>query len=170
MDYKDINELPREKLLELISVYSKNWLALDGLWFQSVENKYGMDEAMEHDTNAWERYTVIEAKRIKEFLGLPEKAGLEGLERALRFRLYSPLNKDEIIISGNELTYRVLDCRVQTARKRKSMPYHPCRSVGLVEYGGFAKAIDERFETKCLSCHPEITDETCACGWLFTLK
>ena len=37
----------KEQLIELIEGYCKNWLAMDGVWFQSVERKYGMDEAME---------------------------------------------------------------------------------------------------------------------------
>lgn len=77
--YEHLSALGKEDLIRLIEIYSKNWLALDGVWFQSVERKRGMDEAMEHDAEAWRRFTVIEARRIKTFLGLPEHAGLEGL-------------------------------------------------------------------------------------------
>lgn len=170
MDYKKIEDLPREKLIELIGDFSKNWLAMDGVWFQSVEKKHGMDEAMEHDINAWIRFTVVEANRIKKFLDLSEQAGIDGLARALRFRMYSPLNKDEIQIDGNVLTYKVVSCRVQIARERKNMEFHPCKPVGEVEYAGFAKTIDDRFETECVSCYPEITDDSCACIWRFTLN
>ena len=44
-----LQSLPKEKLIQLIEDYSKNWLAMDGVWFQSVEQKLGMDEAMYHD-------------------------------------------------------------------------------------------------------------------------
>jgi len=169
MKYNKIEDLPREKLIELCGNYAKNWLAMDGVWFQSVEKKLGMDEAMEHDIAAWRSFTVIEAKRIKEFLGLPERAGLEGLKRALEFRMYAPLNKAETIIQGNTLTYRVLSCRVQQARARKGMEFHPCKPVGLVEYGGFAKTIDDRFTLDEVSCYPEMTDDTGNCMWKFTL-
>lgn len=91
-EFSQIEDLPREKLLELVSMYAKNWLAMDGVWFQSIESKYGIDEALEHDAVAWRRFTVIEARRIKEFLGLPERPGLEGLARALAFRFYGALN------------------------------------------------------------------------------
>ena len=165
-----LDALPREKLLELIQLYAKNWLAMDGVWFQSVEQKRGMDEAMEHDAAAWERFTVIEAKRIKEFLGLPEHPGLEGLRQALAYRLYANLNRDETVIRGNTLLYRTLDCRVQTARGRKGMEFHPCKPVGLIEYSGFARTIDDRIRCQCVSCYPDITDESCACAWLFTLE
>lgn len=170
MENKELEKLSREELLKLIEIYSKNWLAMDGVWFQSIEQKYGMEEAMEHDKNVWGSFSVIEAKRIKEFLNLPERAGIEGLERALGIRLYANINNDEIIIKDNTLLYRTLDCRVQKARKRKGLEFHPCKSVGIIEYSGFAKTIDDRFECEALSCYPDVTDSTCNCSWKFTLK
>lgn len=167
--YASIAELPRGKLLELLGNYAKNWLAHDGFWFQSIERKLGMEEANEHNIRAWKGLTQAEAKRIKEFLKLPERAGVDGLRRALRFRMYAPLNRDEIVIDGDTLTYRVLGCRVQDARARKGMEFHPCKPVGETEYGYFAKVIDDRFTTECVSCFPEVTDDTCRCAWRFTL-
>lgn len=143
---------------------------MDGVWFQSVEEKCGMDEAIYHDEQAWKRFTVIEAKRIKAFLGLPEHAGIDGLAKALQLRFYGNINEDTIEIDGNTLVYTAVDCRVQTARKRKRMPLHPCKSVGIIEYSGFAKTIDSRFICECSSCYPDITDETCCCKWKFTLQ
>ena len=86
MRNREIEELSKEDLLRLIEIYSKNWLAMDGVWFQSIERKLGMDEAIEHDRNAWRRFTEIEAKRIKRFLKLPERSGIEGLKKALSLR------------------------------------------------------------------------------------
>ena len=51
-----LNALSKEELIELITIYSKNWLAMDGVWFQTIERKYGMDEAMFHDAEAWKRF------------------------------------------------------------------------------------------------------------------
>lgn len=167
---KNLSRYSKEELIELIKIYSKNWLALDGVWFQSVERKLGMDEAMYHDAEAWERFTVIEAKRIKEFLKLSDYPAIEGLAKALRLRFYANINEDKIVIEGNTLTYCAVNCRIQTARKRKGMPFHPCKSVGLIEYSGFAKAIDNRFSCECVSCYPDITDDSCCCKWKFTLN
>ena len=74
-DEKVLDTLSREELIELLGIYSKNWLAMDGFWFQSVERKLGMDEAMFHDVEIWKRFTVTEAKRIKAFLKLDERPG-----------------------------------------------------------------------------------------------
>lgn len=169
MDNKSIEDLPKEKLIELCHIYAKNWLATDGLWFQSVEAKYGIDEALKHDANMWRKFTEIEAKRIKKFLCLDDNSGIDGLKKALSFRLYATLNQDEIIVRGNTLIYKVITCRVQDARSKKGMTYHPCKNVGLIEYSRFAKVIDSRFQTEVISCHPDVTDDSCNCIWKFTL-
>ncbi len=165
-----LERLSKDELIRLIEAQAKNWLALDGVWFQSIEKRHGMDEAMVHDGEAWRRYTVIEARRIKEFLGLSEKPGLDGLAQALALRAYASINDYEIVRTDDTLVLRNVDCRVQTARKRKGMPYHPCKSVGIVEYAGFARTIDARIECRCLSCFPDITDETTACAWAFRIE
>lgn len=166
---KNLSRYTKEQLIELIEIYSKNWLATDGVWFQSVESAFGMDEAMKHDAEAWKRFTVIEAKRIKEFLKLKDGCGLEGLAQALSLRFYANLNDCEITFSGGALFYTSVKCRVQSARERKGMPFHPCKSVGIIEYGGFAKAIDPRIRCECVSCYPDVTDPTCRCKWKFTI-
>ena len=170
MKNRILENFTKEELIELIEIYSKSCLAMDGVWFQSIEKMRGMDEAMEHDANAWHVFTQIEAGKIKKFLKLPEHPGIEGLKQALSLRFYANINADEIIVDGNQLIYRTLNCRVQNARKRKGMEFHPCKPVGLIEYSGFAKVIDIRFECEALSCYPDITDDTCNCAWRFTLN
>lgn len=166
-----IEDLNREELLEMLNNYAKNWLAHDGCWFLAIEEKRGMEEAIDMDREAWRKFTVVEANRIKKFLELGENSGIEGLRKALRFRLYSSLNEDRIeLIGDDKLVYFVKTCRVQAARRRKNLPDFPCKSVGIVEYSYFAKTIDERFETVCVSCPPDITDENHYCVWEFTLK
>lgn len=172
MKNDSLQSLTKEELIQLLENYSKNLLALDGVWFQSVERTRGMEEAMYHDAEAWRRFTVIEAKRIKTFLGLPEQAGLEGLARALQLRFHANLDETELIWNEEKtaLTYRTKECRVQHARLRKGMPLHPCKPVGEIEYADFARTIDSRIACECVSCFPEVTDPTCSCAWRFFLE
>lgn len=166
-----LNKLSREKLLELCQIYAKNWLAHDGSWFLAIEEHYGLEMAVEMDREAWRRFTVIEAQRLIEFLGLEQNSGLAGLKKALRYRLYSMLVEHEIEQQDeNTLLYRIKDCKPQEARKRKGLAYFPCKSVGLVELSLFAKTIDPRFTTEAISCFPDITDADYSCIWKFTLQ
>ena len=73
-NYENLARFSKERLIELVGIYAKNWLAMDGVWFQSVERRDGMEAAMYHDAEAWRRFTVIEAKRIKEFLRLRDSS------------------------------------------------------------------------------------------------
>ncbi len=166
-----MDNFTKEELYSLMEDFAKRWLAHDGLWFQAVEKGRGMDEAIEADKAAWEKFTVLEAKRIMKFLGVEPGGGIPALKKALQLRLYAFINKQEIIdVDENTIIFRMNDCRVQSARKRKQMPDFPCKQVGIVEYSGFARTIDPRFVTKCMCCPPDDHPEEYYCAWEFKLK
>ena len=165
-----LHSLSKEELVKIITDDAKNWLAHDGVWFQSLEKKYGMDVAVEIDTDAWRMFTVIEAKRIMERLGMKPGGGIPALVECLKHRFYARLNLQESIeVTESRAVFRMIDCRVQSARKRKGLPDHPCKSVGIVEYSGFAATIDPRIRTRCVACPPDEHPEEFWCAWEFTL-
>jgi len=160
----------KEELIDLLEIGAKNWLAHDGLWFLAAEDAFDMDTAIELDRKAWEQFTVIEAKRIMRFLDLEPGGGIPALKKALGYRLYARINEQEIIdVDERTIIFRMNDCRVQAARKRKGLPDFPCKPVGLVEYGNFARTIDPRFQTECVACPPDPHPEDYYCAWRFTL-
>lgn len=165
-----LKDLTREQLEKLITDLSKRWIAHDGLWFLAAEEKFDLETAIELDTRAWEKFTVIEANRIIDFLGLPPDGGLKALATALDYRLYAFLNQQATEwVDDKTLVFKMTNCRVQSARKRKGLPDFPCKSVGLVEYSGFAKTIDPRIKTRCIACPPDPHPEEYFCAWEFTI-
>ncbi len=168
---KEAKNLSKKEILELLKDASKNWLAHDGLWFRAVEDKYGIKAAMELDRKAWGKFTVIEAKRIMKRLGIKPGGGIPALAQALKFRLYAHINVQEIKeASDTHCVFRMNRCRVQEARKRQGLPDFPCKSIGIVEYSGFAKTIDPRIKTKCLVCPPDPHPHDVWCSWEFRLE
>jgi len=167
---KNLADFPKEKLIGMLEDAAKNWLAHDGLWFLAVEAEHGMDPAIQHDRTAWEKFTVIEAKRIMKRHGIAPGSGLAGLKKALGYRLYAHLNEQEIVEeTEHSFVFRMNDCRVQSARKRDNRPDFPCKPVGLVEYAGFAETIDARIKTECICCPPDEHPSTYYCAWKFSL-
>jgi hypothetical protein len=165
-----LRTLDKDELVRIVMDDAKNWLAHDGLWFQAVEASHGMDAAIAADRAAWERFTVVEAKRIMERLGLKPGGGLPALLECLEHRLYARLNTQEVTeASDTRAVFVMRDCRVQAARKRKGLPDFPCKSVGLVEYAEFAKAVDPRIRTRCIACPPEAHPDDLWCAWEFSL-
>jgi len=170
-DREILMQLDKETLITMLEDASKNWLAHDGLWFQAVEKEFGMDSALEMDRQAWKLFTQVEAKRIMERFGIEPNGGIDGLDRALRFRLYARINDQEIYrVDERTLRLEMKECRVQSARERKGLPAFPCKSVGIVEYAYFANAIDPRLKTEVIFCPPDLRPEGCYCTWQFTLQ
>lgn len=165
-----LRSLDKEALVRIIMDDAKNWLAHDGLWFQAVERVHGMEAAIEADRAAWEGFTVLEARRIMDRLGLAPGGGIPALLECLQHRLYARLNTQEATeVTASRAVFVMRDCRVQAARKRKELPDFPCKSVGLVEYAGFARTVDPRIETRCVACPPDGHPEDRWCTWEFTV-
>ena len=170
-DREILKTFSQEMLIDLLEDQAKNWLAHDGLWFQAVEKQYGMEKAIELDTEAWIRFTQIEAKRIMKRFDIQPRGGIPALEKALQFRLYARINEQSLIeIDQNTLRFEMNDCRVQSARKRKGLEDFPCKSVGIAEYTYFAHTIDNRIRTRVICCPPDPHPEDYYCAWQFTLE
>lgn len=158
----------KENLMEFVEEMAKRWLAHDGLWFQALEKEYGMEAAIKIDAAVWEKFSAVEAERIRKFFLIPEGGGIPALKKALGLRLYAFVNKQEIIeLDENRIIFRMNHCRVQSARQRKGLPDFPCKSVGLVEYEVFARTIDPRIKTRCLTCPPDDHPSEYYCAWEF---
>ena len=166
------NYVPDDMWKDLAIDFAKRWLSHDGLWFQAVERRFGIDEAIALDIDAWEKYTVLEAKRIMNLLKIEAGGGLESLEQCLKYRMYTFLNEQEIIRPDEKtLIFRMNKCRVQSARKRKAMEFFKCKPAGLVEYSMFANTIDKRIKTRCIGCPPdEVPSDEWYCAWEFVIE
>jgi hypothetical protein len=163
-------DMSKDELFGLVRDAAKNWLAHDGLWFQEVERECGLETAMTLDRQAWETFTVLEAKRIMKRLGRKPGGGIPALIEALGFRLYAFINEQETTeVTDSRCIFTMKSCRVQVARKRKGLPDFPCKPIGLVEYAGFARTIDPRIETSCVVCPPESHPEDRWCSWEFVI-
>lgn len=156
---------------QLIEALSVNWLANDGVWFQAIEQQMGMTEAKRCNDSSWANFSPFEASAIRQILQLGPQPGLDGLKKALQFRLYAFINKQSFVNETPEsFDFVMNDCRVQSARKRKGMEDYPCKSGGLIEYTSFARTIDSRITTECICCPPDAHPDDYYCAWRFSLK
>jgi ubiquinone/menaquinone biosynthesis C-methylase UbiE len=162
--------LDRPGLFKALDVFAKSWLAHDGCWFLAAEERYGMETAMDLDAASWRRFAVAEARRIMEAFSIPPGGGLDALQQALSYRMYSFVNPSRVERSPERdvLRFFMETCRVQETRRRKGLPDFPCKTVGVVEFETFARTVDARIATTCLSCPPDPGADG-HCGWEFRL-
>ena len=162
-----MDEIQLEELLDALCL---NWLANDGVWFQAIENKFGMFDAKRCNDTCWTRFSPYEAYHIKTLLGLPEQGGLEALKTALQFRLYARINKQDIVEEKTDsFVFRMIECRVQVSRQLKGLDNYPCKSGSIIEYRTFAETIDSRIQTECVGCPPDPPQPGWYCAWRFSL-
>ena len=164
-------DLSQETLVSLLKVYSKNSLTVDGLWFLNVEEKFGMDTAIEIDKMIWGRYGVTEALRLKKILKLPDNGGIPALVKALNFQIWVPgMEYDFSEITDEKAIFNITDCSVQRARIKACRPEFHCKPVGQVLFESFARTIDEKIDMRCLMCPPDDHPDDVWCSWEFTYK
>jgi len=167
---KPLLDLPSKTIENLRDNMAVNWLANDGVWFQAVEFTKGMNDAKRCNDSCWAHFSPFEAWSVKRMLKLPENSGLVGLKKALQFRLYAFVNEQSFVEeTESSFVFRMDECRVQNARKRKGLDDYPCKSGGLVEYATFAETIDARIKTECICCPPDKHPEEYFCAWKFSL-
>ena len=167
---KFLADMPKKSLTELLDSIAVNWLANDGVWFQAVEFESGMNDAKRCNDSCWAHFSPFEAWSIKKYLDLPQNPGLEGLKKALGFRLYARINTQSFIDEGpDSFVFQMNECRVQYARKRKGLDDYPCKSGGMVEYTYFARSIDPRIKTECIGCPPDDHTDEWYCAWRFKI-
>lgn len=161
----------QDTLDKLSMALRSSWLAADGVWFQAIEGQADMVAAKRVNDSCWSRFSPLEARRAKDILGLPENGGIAALKAALSVRMYAHLNRWEFVEeTENSIIFRMTDCRVQTARKRKGLDDYPCKSGGITEYTGFSREIDSRLRCECVGCPPDPHPEEWVCSWKFVLE
>ncbi len=167
---ESFKNLEKDMLLEILGDFAANWLAHDGSWFLAAEKAHGLDEAISLDREAWREFSPVEARRIMKRHGIAAGGGLDALKKALGFRMYALLNEQEITDeTPGSFIFKMVDCRVQSTRRRKNLSDFPCKSVGVVEYAEFAKVIDPRIKCECIACPPDDVKRDYFCAWRFSI-
>jgi hypothetical protein len=164
-----LESLSKQELLKCIDISSKNLLTLDGYWFLGVEDRYDQEVAIEIDKEAWERYAVSEARRVKSFLNITEGT-LDDMEKAVQLVSIAPVSAYEVVRRQKSVVLTVRNCRPQTARIRSGRGEFPCKPVGLAHLSAFAREISQKFKARCIHCPPDEHTKDVWCSWAFYLE
>lgn len=170
METDVLSKLSKEQLEELVRTYARNMLALDGVWFQSVERELGMDRAMRHDERVWQAFTQTEARRIKGFLAVARQAGTgrtgAGAFAPLR-GIRQPAGRTDTGKRFPDIPCGRLPGTVCTQAKRDAVASVSVRRNPRIRI--FRQTIDDRIVCEPVSCFPRVSDPGCACSWRFTM-
>ena len=169
-DRKMLMGMEKEKLVDLLFMQMRNLWAVDGLYFLGIEDEFGTESATRIDRKVWEVVGKIEARRLKEVLGL-KAHDVPAVIEVLRASSWSlDLEGKEIILGKDRALLRNKDCRVQNTRKNKGLDEFPCKHVRWGYLKSFAKEINEKMVVECNVCPPDEHRDDLWCEWEFKLK
>lgn len=167
-DWSNVDEyqkLSKDQLIELVQMYGRLALALDGFWFLGVEGRQGIEKAIEVDEEVWKEFGKREAKRLKTFL---RKDVVSKLEEICRIYLLTPTFGNlgaRAEIRGSKCYLSAADCHAQKARVRKGMGEFSCKSVGIAYFDGFLKELNPDIKYRCVFCPPDQHPDGLWCQW-----
>jgi hypothetical protein len=163
-------ELPKKKLADLLFLQLRNMWSVDGLYFIGIEERFGVEGATEVDRYVWEVMGKIEARRLKDIMGI-SGSDIPSMMKALRISSWAlDLEEKEIIMDDDRAVLRNPNCRVQKTRLKKDLGEFPCKSVRWSYLKTFAKEFNEDIEVACNICPPDGHPENLWCEWEFTYK
>lgn len=168
MDRINLENLPHNKLIELIKMYSRNWQSLDSFWFSNVEAECGLDKAMKIDLINWEKQAVLEAKRIKKIINLDSNlSSVLTCLSMMSWQLTSPMFEIEFE-SPERIVFYYTQCAVQESRDTNHKPVFPCKQMKITLLSNIVKVISPKAIVKCLHAPPDCRQGTQWCRWELT--
>jgi len=161
----EYQRLSKDQLIDLAKLYGRLALTNDGLWFVSVENQAGTEEAIRQDEIVWGKYGKAEGRLLKKFLSLDV---VNTMEEICRVYLLTPIFANlggRAEIRDGKCYLSVTDCRPQKTRVRQGTGEFSCKGVGRAYFEGLLKELNPDIRFNCLVCPPDEHPEDLWCNW-----
>ena len=164
MSKKELLELSKKELVNLIEAYTKLYLTLDGLWFLAIEGEYGHDVAVKFDVKVWDSLVTREAKRIREARQITG-GGIEAIIEAFKYRPTFLTKEYNVTREKNKIRVQVKKCRSLNAMERDKREVSSCLRVLEDVYPRFAGSIDDSSKFRILKAPPRSSADDSCCEW-----
>ncbi|PNX45352.1 MAG: hypothetical protein BV459_08655 [Thermoplasmata archaeon M11B2D] len=165
-----LKKLPKEKLPDYVLMQLRNLWTVDGLYYLGIEERNGTKTATEVDAQVWAVMGKIEARKLKQFLGITT-TDIPSMMHALQYTSWAlDLEDKHIEVAQDRAILRNIRCRVQNTRKSKGLSEFGCKPVRYGFLAAFAKEFNPEIVVKCIVCPPDSHPEDLWCEWEFTYK
>ena len=161
----EYEKLTREQLIELLKMYGRFALTLDGLWFIGMERIQGLDTTVTQDEEVWRYFGKSEGKMLKKFLHLDRVDNPADICRIYLLTSVFGNMGGRARIEGQKCFLAVTDCHPQKARIKKNLGEFPCKSVGTAYFEGLLTEINPDIQFRCAVCPPDEHPKDLWCEW-----
>ncbi len=165
INMEEYDKLPKQQLIELLRMYGRFALLLDGYWFLGIEGLHGTEEAIRLDEDVWRQFGKSEARLLKRFLS---RDRVTSLEEICRIYLLTPVFGNlggRAEIREDKCRLSVTDCHPQKARIRKNLGEFPCKTVGQAYFESLLAEMNPEIRFRCVVCPPDRHPDDLWCEW-----
>jgi len=168
MSQSEFSRIPVEKLVDLCS---RGAYTLDGLWFTLLEKEFGLEKALEIDTEVWKQLCLTQARRVLKYFSIAEPNPIRKVIKVIQLDPLLFIYKPQVVkLTDSRAVLRMTDCPPQKARIRDGRGEFPCKSVGIGMLQAYAQVIDPRIKLGCATCPPDAHPDEFWCEWHFELQ
>jgi len=167
-----LEELSKAELIELVRLYSRLFLAVDGFWYLAVKEIIDEDTATACDFWVWDRYTPYEIKRLMQFRKLE---GTDLAAFATSFRLspwFSNLTYRLTQEGEKMLTLTVLECPTLQALQREGAGRENtiCWQVDPEIFQKYIQFFNPKGKANPIELPPRTSGSGICCRWQFVIE
>jgi len=165
------NDFSPDALAGLLALYSKLYIALDGFWYLTVQERQGNEEALAYDIAVWEKVCKYEMTRIKRQLKIGGN-DITSLMKALQVCPWFQLMERKMEIKNKNCgMFTITYCPTLDALEKegKGREGEICRIVEPKVLKAYASVFNPDIEVKCLKSPPRKSQDDICCQWEFRL-
>ena len=164
-DRRRLEELSKQKMLDLFFFQIRNIWRVDGLYFLGIEERYGTEAATQIDARCWETMGRIEARQLKDILKV-EEINPKSLIHLLRHTGWAlDILEKATEVYEQKAVFRVTKCGTQQTRMKKGLEVFPCKTVRFGYLESFTQELNPKIKTICRVCPPDERPQNLWCEW-----
>ena len=164
-----LSDFSPDTLVQLLKLYSKLYMAMDGFWYLSVKGRAGDKEALACDIKVWEDMVKYETLMIKRQLKI-RGSDIASLMKVTQLCPWFQLTTSNIEIKDSRRAIlTVASCPTLESLEAKSegTEYETCNVVCRKINESIAAHFSPNIEVRCLKLPPRGSRDDICCQWEF---
>ena len=164
------NDFSPDTLANLLTLYAKLYMALDGFWYLTLKERVSNKEALACDKGTWEKLCKYEMVKITELLNIHGRDILT-LMKAMQVTPWFQNTEHQIeITKQNTAMLTITRCSTLDALEKEGegRENEICNMFEPIVFNRYASFFNPDIEVRCLKSPPRSSKDEICCQWEFT--
>ena len=166
-----LEDIPRESLVGLARLYSRLMMDIDGLWFLSMKDRVGNEEAIACDNWVWGKVVKKMLDDLAQLIGVEGRDVVDFMRVIQATPLHQVVEETMEAHDRNRVTLTVTHCPTLAALEKEGAGRDTlhCRLACSVTRARHAKLFNPAIEVECLTMPPRKDRQGIFCRWEYRI-